>query len=233
MGEDDSAPSCPVPPARGWYRIPDNPNYEHFWDGQKWTSQRYWGGASTRASPGSSAPCGGFDAAGSARASRWRSDAERRTVGADLVQFASYRRRPAADSLLRRSDDHRTSCIYHSFHLDHGIFSPSHSRKTDRHWCGRTRSRLRPDLFSETLCCDRAPRRIAHVQSSHRLKGDGDFADHSNRTQDRSPRCIILDLRIRWHQGITRGHWRQRTRSLCNRTQPCRRAPSKPIFLGR
>jgi hypothetical protein len=57
VGEDDSTePLRPeqasdltssdvVPPARGWYRVPDNPNYEHFWDGQKWTSQRYWGGA--------------------------------------------------------------------------------------------------------------------------------------------------------------------------------------------
>ena len=49
MSEYDSAPVSPSPPARGWYRIPDNPNYEHFWDGQNWTSQRYWGGASTSA----------------------------------------------------------------------------------------------------------------------------------------------------------------------------------------
>jgi len=49
VSENDSAPLRPVPPARGWYRIPDNPNYEHFWDGQKWTSQHYWGGASTSA----------------------------------------------------------------------------------------------------------------------------------------------------------------------------------------
>jgi hypothetical protein len=46
--ESDAAPAYPAPPARGWYRVPDNPNYEHFWDGQKWTSQRYWGGGSPR-----------------------------------------------------------------------------------------------------------------------------------------------------------------------------------------
>jgi hypothetical protein len=46
-------PATPPPPGRGWYRVPDNPNYERFWDGQKWTSQRYWGGGSTpaRAAP--------------------------------------------------------------------------------------------------------------------------------------------------------------------------------------
>jgi hypothetical protein len=56
VSENDSAPLRPVPPAPGWYRIPDNPNYEHFWDGQKWTSQRYWGGASTSAPLGSPPP---------------------------------------------------------------------------------------------------------------------------------------------------------------------------------
>ncbi len=55
MSENDSAPSGPPPPERGWYRIPDNPDYEHFWDGQKWTSQRYWGGGSTNA-PSESPP---------------------------------------------------------------------------------------------------------------------------------------------------------------------------------
>jgi hypothetical protein len=47
VSDSDSVPSHPAPPARGWYRIPDNPNYEQFWDGQKWASQRYWGGASS------------------------------------------------------------------------------------------------------------------------------------------------------------------------------------------
>jgi hypothetical protein len=52
----DSGTPLPAPPARGWYRNPDNPNYEHFWDGQKWTSQRYWGGASPRESNAPSDP---------------------------------------------------------------------------------------------------------------------------------------------------------------------------------
>ena len=59
--ESDSASSSPPPPQRGWYRIPDNPNYEHFWDGQNWTSQRYWGGAGTptSASPSVAPPAAG------------------------------------------------------------------------------------------------------------------------------------------------------------------------------
>jgi hypothetical protein len=58
----DSGSPRLAPPARGWYRIPDNPNYEHFWDGQKWTSQRYWGGVS---SEGSESPYGPPPVAGS------------------------------------------------------------------------------------------------------------------------------------------------------------------------
>lgn len=36
--------TAPPPPQRGWYRDPVNPNYERFWDGQKWVNRRYWGG---------------------------------------------------------------------------------------------------------------------------------------------------------------------------------------------
>jgi hypothetical protein len=36
--------TAPPPPQRGWYPVPGNPNYQHFWDGQKWGTQRYWGG---------------------------------------------------------------------------------------------------------------------------------------------------------------------------------------------
>ena len=68
MGDDDATGSLdpeqasgsssphPAPPARGWYRIPDNPNYEHFWDGQRWESQRYWGGASPEGGSATSGP---------------------------------------------------------------------------------------------------------------------------------------------------------------------------------
>jgi hypothetical protein len=49
IGDDQEQPSPPVsehapPPQRGWYRDPANPNYERFWDGQKWVNRRYWGG---------------------------------------------------------------------------------------------------------------------------------------------------------------------------------------------
>jgi hypothetical protein len=52
----ESPPPSAAPPARGWYRVPDNPNYEHFWDGRTWTSQRYWGGASAGVTGPSHAP---------------------------------------------------------------------------------------------------------------------------------------------------------------------------------
>jgi hypothetical protein len=41
----------PAPPERGWHPVPDNPNYQRFWDGQKWGEQRYWGGAGTTSPP--------------------------------------------------------------------------------------------------------------------------------------------------------------------------------------
>jgi hypothetical protein len=51
----------PPPPQRGWYPVPGNPNYQHFWDGQKWGTQRYWGGAGGT-DPG--APAGVLGASG-------------------------------------------------------------------------------------------------------------------------------------------------------------------------
>ena len=42
---DGETTASPPPPQRGWYPVPGEPNYQHFWDGQKWVSQRYWGGA--------------------------------------------------------------------------------------------------------------------------------------------------------------------------------------------
>jgi hypothetical protein len=73
VGEDDATGSLgpeqssdlgtprPAPPASGWYRIPDNPNYEHFWNGHEWTLQRYWGGVSSegRESPYGPPPIAG------------------------------------------------------------------------------------------------------------------------------------------------------------------------------
>src|ERR1700761_2111618 len=58
--EATPTPTPLPPPQRGWYRVPDNPNYERFWDGQKWGQRRYWGGAadphSTTGAPGVSEP---------------------------------------------------------------------------------------------------------------------------------------------------------------------------------
>ena len=53
----------PPPPQRGWYPVPGNPNYQHFWDGQKWGAQRYWGGGGAT---DPSAPAGVLGASGRA-----------------------------------------------------------------------------------------------------------------------------------------------------------------------
>jgi hypothetical protein len=42
MQEGEEAAASP-PSARGWYPAPGQPGYQRFWDGQKWTSHRYWG----------------------------------------------------------------------------------------------------------------------------------------------------------------------------------------------
>ena len=39
--------------AVGWYPVPDEPNYQRYWDGAAWTTHRYWGGEG--AQPGAAA----------------------------------------------------------------------------------------------------------------------------------------------------------------------------------
>jgi hypothetical protein len=44
VSEGDAGQAIP-PQERGWYPVPDNPNYQRFWTGRSWTEERYWGGA--------------------------------------------------------------------------------------------------------------------------------------------------------------------------------------------
>lgn len=43
MDTGGSEESHPPPPTPGWYPVPNEPTYERYWDGQRWTTQRYWG----------------------------------------------------------------------------------------------------------------------------------------------------------------------------------------------
>lgn len=44
MGEDGTEAAAGETRNQGWYPIPEEPNYERYWDGTQWTSHRYWGG---------------------------------------------------------------------------------------------------------------------------------------------------------------------------------------------
>lgn len=43
MVDGDTAGPLPDPPKTGWYPVPNEPGYQRFWNGQSWSSQRYWG----------------------------------------------------------------------------------------------------------------------------------------------------------------------------------------------
>jgi hypothetical protein len=45
VNEGDTQGLRPPASGRGWYPVPDNPNYQRFWNGQSWSSERYEGGA--------------------------------------------------------------------------------------------------------------------------------------------------------------------------------------------
>lgn len=147
------------------------------------------------------------------------------------LQLARLGRTRTADALLRSGDHHRPSCLRGLLHPDRGVCTTQPVGKGNRHRRGRTGDSLRRDLFPETVRRDREARRIAHVQSPHRLDGDGHFASEPYFAQDGSPWCIIMDLRVRRHQSVARRHWRQRTRPVCDRTQPGGRASGGPVFL--
>jgi hypothetical protein len=42
--EDGMGESVQEPREEGWYPVPGEPNYQRYWDGEEWTSHRYWGG---------------------------------------------------------------------------------------------------------------------------------------------------------------------------------------------
>lgn len=44
MIEDGRGESVQEPREQGWYPVPGEPNYQRYWDGEQWTSHRYWGG---------------------------------------------------------------------------------------------------------------------------------------------------------------------------------------------
>jgi hypothetical protein len=50
VNEGDAQGLTPPASARGWYPVPGNPNYQRFWNGQSWSSERYEGGAGLQAS---------------------------------------------------------------------------------------------------------------------------------------------------------------------------------------
>ncbi len=43
MADSGAVEERPDPPATGWYPVPGNPEYQRYWNGTGWTSQRYWG----------------------------------------------------------------------------------------------------------------------------------------------------------------------------------------------